>query len=82
MLEVVAEHPGASNRLVADRAEITDQGQVSKLLARLERLKLMRNTGEGHTKGERNAWRLTALGEEVTRRLGVNATREQELVLA
>jgi AcrR family transcriptional regulator len=78
VLEVVAEHPGASNRLVAERADITDQGQVSKLLARLERLKLMRNTGEGYTKGERNAWHLTALGESVTRQLSPNTNRQNE----
>ena len=71
VLEVVAEYPGASNRLIAEHAEIADQGQVSKLLARLERLGLMRNTGEGHAKGEPNAWRLTALGESVASRLGV-----------
>jgi AcrR family transcriptional regulator len=73
VLEVVAEHPGASNRLVAEQADIADQGQVSKLLARLERLELMFNTGEGHAKGERNAWRLTSLGESVASRLGVSA---------
>ncbi|MGA8364016.1 MAG: TetR/AcrR family transcriptional regulator [Solirubrobacteraceae bacterium] len=72
VLEVVAEHPGASNRLVAEYAEIADQGQVSKLMARLERLELMSNSGEGHARGERNAWRLTALGESVASRLGVS----------
>jgi AcrR family transcriptional regulator/DNA-binding MarR family transcriptional regulator len=71
VLEVVAEHPGASNRLVAEHADIADQGQVSKLLARLERLGLMSNTGEGHAKGERNAWQLTTLGQSVALRLGV-----------
>ncbi len=71
VLEVTAEHPGASNRVIAEYAEIADQGQVSKLLARLERLELMSNSGEGHAKGERNAWRLTALGESVASRLGV-----------
>ncbi len=71
VLEVVAQHPGASNRLVAEHADIADQGQVSKLLTRLERLGLMSNTGEGHAKGERNAWRLTTLGESVASRLGV-----------
>ncbi len=72
VLEVVAEHPGASNRLIAEHADIADQGQVSKLLARLQRLELMRNTGEGHAKGERNAWKLTTLGNSVASRLGVN----------
>jgi AcrR family transcriptional regulator len=71
VLEVVAAHPGASNRLVAEHAGIADQGQVSKLLARLAGLGLMRNSGEGHAKGERNAWRLTSRGEEIERALRV-----------
>jgi AcrR family transcriptional regulator/DNA-binding MarR family transcriptional regulator len=78
VLEVVAEHPGASNRVVAEHADIADQGQVSKLLARLERLELMSNTGEGHARGERNAWRLTELGESVASRLGVSAGAHAE----
>jgi AcrR family transcriptional regulator len=70
VLDAVGEHPGASNRQVADRAEISDQGQVSKLLARLERLGLLENAGGGHLKGEPNAWRLTARGELVGQRIG------------
>ncbi len=66
VLEDVAEHPGVSNRLVAEHAGIADQGQVSKLLARLERLGLLANTGEGHAKGECNVWSLTPMGEQVT----------------
>jgi hypothetical protein len=69
VLEGVAELPGASNRMVAERAGIQDPGQVSKLLARLERLGLLVNTGEGHAKGEPNAWSLTAKGERVARRI-------------
>ena len=72
VLATVASNTGASNRWVADRAGISDQGQVSKLLARLERLGLLANTGEGHTKGEPNAWRLTDLGARVTQSIGVN----------
>jgi AcrR family transcriptional regulator len=71
VLEVVAAHPGASNRLVAEHAGIADQGQVSKLLARLGGLELMQNSGEGHARGERNAWRLTPRGEEIERALRV-----------
>ncbi len=67
VLEGVAELPGGSNRMVAERAGIQDPGQVSKLLARLERLGLLVNTGEGHAKGEPNAWSLTAKGERVAR---------------
>jgi AcrR family transcriptional regulator len=71
VLGVVAAYPGASNRLVAEYAEVADQGQVSKLLARLERLELMCNTGEGHAKGEPNAWRLTQRGVEVQQATGI-----------
>jgi AcrR family transcriptional regulator len=53
-----------SNRLVSDAAEIVDQGQASKLLARLEGLGLLQNIG-GKTPGEANAWRLTTDGEAV-----------------
>lgn len=77
VLEAIATRPGVSNRMIADLAGIADQGQISKLLARLERLGLTQNTGEGHAKGEPNAWTLTPLGHQVTRRLGTN-TRDQE----
>jgi DNA-binding MarR family transcriptional regulator len=76
VLECVAEQPGISNRGVADRAGISDQGQVSKLMARLQRLGLVHNRGEGHVKGEPNVWQLTPLGCEVTRRLHSHRPRE------
>ncbi len=47
VLTFIGEHPGASNREIADGAGIADQGQISKLLTRLERLKLVTNLGEG-----------------------------------
>jgi AcrR family transcriptional regulator len=71
VLDAVGRHPGVSNRQVADHAEISDQGQVSKLLARLERLGLLENRGRGHQKGEPNAWRLTARGELVGQRIAM-----------
>jgi hypothetical protein len=78
VLEGVREHPGGSNRQVADSAGITDPGQVSKLLRRLERLGLLENHGRGHSQGEPNAWKLTLLGGQVARRLSVLAyDREQ-----
>ncbi len=70
VLECIAGEPGISNRLVAERAGVTDQGQISKLLARLERLGLAFNNGNGHARGEANAWTLTALGVEVAQRVG------------
>jgi AcrR family transcriptional regulator/DNA-binding MarR family transcriptional regulator len=67
VLVAVGGSPGASNRRVAERAGVADQGQISKLLGRLERLGLIENTGEGPVKGEPNAWSLTARGAEVER---------------
>ncbi len=71
VLECASASPGLSNRALATAAGIADQGQVSKLLARLERLGLLANDGAGHLKGEPNAWKLTADGERVVR--GVRA---------
>ena len=73
VLDGIAKHPGASNRLVGESAGIFDQGQVSKLLARLRRLGLAVNTGVGHTKGEPNAWSLTPLGVRVASRLSAGS---------
>ena len=78
VLECIAELPGVSNRMVAERAGVADQGQISKLLARLERLGLTDNTGVGHTKGEPNAWELTALGRQVARRLSMTTSNQKE----
>jgi AcrR family transcriptional regulator/DNA-binding MarR family transcriptional regulator len=70
ILEGIAEHPGASNREAGERAGIFDPGQVSKLLARLERLGLVTNrTGAGRVMGEPNAWTLTAKGVVVARNI-------------
>jgi AcrR family transcriptional regulator/DNA-binding MarR family transcriptional regulator len=67
VLAVVAELSewGASptNRKIATVVNVKDEGQVSKLLARLEKHDLLENMG-GLAKGA-NAWRLTPRGEEV-----------------
>jgi AcrR family transcriptional regulator len=68
VLTAIAESPGASNREVAARAGVVDQGQISKLLGRLLRLGLIVNTGESSARGAPNAWRLTELGERVEQR--------------
>ena len=65
VLECVATSPGVSNRQVADLAGINDQGQVSKLLSRLERLGLLHNAGKSRPKGEANAWELTYAGKRM-----------------
>ncbi len=80
VLECIAREPGISNRIVADRAGILDQGQISKLLARLERLGLTVNSGNGHARGEANAWTLTAFGREVAQRLDTSARSEKAAV--
>ncbi len=77
VLQGVREHPGTSNREIADSAGISDPGQVSKLLRRLERLGLLENHGLGHAMGEPNEWKLTPLGGQVAQRLSV-LTRDRE----
>jgi AcrR family transcriptional regulator len=67
VLAYIGEHPGASNREIAEGSGIADQGQISKLLTRLERLELVSNTGEGQVRGSSNAWCLTERGAQVER---------------
>ena len=78
VLQAAAAHPGASNRLLGEHADIYDQGQISKLLGRLKGLGLLQNAGAGQAKGEPNAWRLTALGERVTEQLALNIEIHQD----
>jgi AcrR family transcriptional regulator/DNA-binding MarR family transcriptional regulator len=78
VLERIAEQPGISNREVADQAGIADQGQMSKLLSRLERLGLIVNSGEGHSKGERNAWALTPTGLQVAQSILVHTPQQRD----
>jgi AcrR family transcriptional regulator len=54
-----------SNRAVGEHAGIADQGQASKLLARLHKLGLIENQGGDPARGEPNAWMLTATGRHV-----------------
>jgi hypothetical protein len=76
--ELAARGSAPSNREVGDFAGIQDPGQVSKLLRRLERLGLLANSGAGHSKGEPNAWRLTATGEQVARSIRAHSRFEIE----
>jgi AcrR family transcriptional regulator len=79
VLEGVAQRPGASNRVVGDYAGVGDPGQISKLLARLERVGLLVNTSEGHANGEPNAWALTSKGSEVVRSFQIGAHGDREV---
>lgn len=65
VLARIATDPGASNRHIADGSGIADEGQMSRLLTRLQRSGLIENQGEGQPKGEPNAWTLTKRGQAV-----------------
>jgi AcrR family transcriptional regulator len=73
VLLAIAERPGANGRQVADASGISDQGQMSKLLARLRQLGLIHNAAPGHRKGEPNVWSLTSRGGEVERAIRVQS---------
>lgn len=76
VLSALAAHPGSSNRRIAETAGITDQGQMSKLLARLQQLGLIENANApAATRGEPNAWTLTAKGWEMHGALTKQVTR-------
>lgn len=65
VLLAVAAQPGDSNRGVAERSGVGDQGQISKLLARLEKLGLVFNESSVAGAGGPNAWVLTEQGKQV-----------------
>jgi AcrR family transcriptional regulator/DNA-binding MarR family transcriptional regulator len=65
VLVSVAEQPGSSNRAIGAHAGIGDQGQASKLLARLHKLGLIENQDGDPARGEPNAWTLTTIGQQV-----------------
>jgi AcrR family transcriptional regulator len=66
VLSAVAEFPGSNNRRVAELAGISDQGQISRLMIRLQGHRLLVNVG-GEGQGAPKAWRLTPDGEAVIR---------------
>jgi AcrR family transcriptional regulator len=71
VLVAVAKQPGASNREIALASGIADQGQISKLMSRLEGLCLVENLGPGQERGAANAWHLTPSGVELERVAGI-----------
>jgi AcrR family transcriptional regulator/DNA-binding MarR family transcriptional regulator len=66
-LAAISERPGASNRQVAAECGIRDQGQISKLLSRLERVGLVENQGIAQDVGRPNAWHITQSGSRIMR---------------
>jgi hypothetical protein len=65
VLVAIGAAPRLSNREIADAAGMSDEGQTSKLLRRLEQRGLVRNVGLGQPYGGANAWLLTSYGERV-----------------
>ena len=76
VLAAIVEHPGASNRSIGASAGIEDQGQISKLLSRIERIGLIVNTGMGAGTGTPNAWHLTDRGRQVAERISAYASED------
>jgi AcrR family transcriptional regulator len=70
VLSTIADRPSASNREIAEFAGVRDQGQMSKLLRRIEKAGLIDNQSEGQARGEANAWRLTDRGRGILRAVG------------
>jgi AcrR family transcriptional regulator len=73
VLMAVGADPGGSNRQLGEAAGIADQGQISKLLGRLERLGLIHNSGLAPGRGAPNAWALTDTGVHVERVMSAGA---------
>ncbi len=74
VLRAIAQAPYSNNREIADAAGLADEGQTSKLLARLERQGVVENVGIGAARGEPNAWLLTVSGERALALIGASGT--------
>ncbi len=70
VLRAIAQTPYSNNREVAQAAGLVDEGQTSKLLARLERQGVIENVGIGAARGEPNAWLLTPSGRRALELIG------------
>lgn len=79
VLAAIAANPGASNRQIGDESGAEDQGQISKLLTRLEGLGLVENSGGGWGRGEPNSWSLTQKGLQVTETIRAHAANNEEV---
>jgi len=65
VLASIATGSGASSKQIALASGVADEGQMSRLLMRLERVGLIQNSGIGSLKGKANEWSLTPRGESV-----------------
>lgn len=77
VLMAIAQHPQASNRVIGETADMADQGQISKLLARLERIGLASNTRIHPGKGAPNSWALTEKGQQIAESIRANTEGNQ-----
>jgi AcrR family transcriptional regulator/DNA-binding MarR family transcriptional regulator len=73
VLMSIAAESGASNREIGIASGVSDQGQISKLLARLQQRGLVRNAGLPG-KGAANAWVLTEKGVQVERAMSADVS--------
>jgi len=74
VLRALAAEPGLNNREVALRAGVKDGGGMSRILARMARLGLIKNTRDARSPVPANAWQLTASGEELENAIRHEAT--------
>jgi AcrR family transcriptional regulator len=81
VLMAIAQHPQASNRQIGETADIADQGQTSKLLARLVRIGLVTNTGTHPGNGAPNSWALTEKGERIAQSIRTHTEGESHAAL-
>jgi hypothetical protein len=70
VLTSIAAEPGASSKQVGAASGIGDDGQISRLLARLQKHDLIQDDGVGPTRGMPRAWSLTQRGERVLQAVG------------
>ncbi|MGC2374396.1 MAG: TetR family transcriptional regulator [Solirubrobacteraceae bacterium] len=66
----IAGAPGASSKQIAAASGITDEGQTSRLLTRLQNAGLIHNSGGQPARGEAKAWILTGRGKGVLHAVG------------
>jgi AcrR family transcriptional regulator len=78
VLACIGADPGLNNREISDRAGVSDQGQISRLLWRLEDQGLVENTG-GHAQGTPKAWSLTTLGVQALQAGAPSGARKESV---
>jgi AcrR family transcriptional regulator len=80
VLTAIAQNSQGSNRTIGETAGITDQGQISKLLGRLERIGLVSNTRDHPGQGVPNSWILTDKGRWMAENIRSNTEGSQSQV--